>query len=188
MGGSRKYTPPPKILQTTATFEAVEKKFGDPIPRVKGDWKIIDKHIMADKKIVKRQINEITTEVSRLTGQQRTDYLDQKWIDNENKIMDLRRQYDLYGKKTVQGRLIDQHIKGRVHIQNHIERQAGFRRPYDAPNLKGNNPQPQADPKKFVRGYDAFGQPYSGGRRYNKDGTPKRSDKNYNERKDFWDN
>ncbi|MFN9557482.1 MAG: hypothetical protein ACK50H_00540 [Dolichospermum sp.] len=128
MGGSRKYTPPPKILQTTATFEAVEKKFGDPIPRVKGDWKIIDKHIMADKKIVKRQINEITTEVSRLTGQQRTDYLDQKWIINQNDLIYLTNQYNAYGSKTAQGRLLDQQIKGRVRIQNHIERQAGYRR------------------------------------------------------------
>lgn len=156
-------------------LKEAKRMFGDVIPRTKGDHKIINPFIMKNRKAVAAERKKITREVADLRGQKRTEYLDKKWIDNENKIIDLRQQYDLYGKRTVQGRLLDQHIKGRVHIQQHIERIAGFRPPYDPPNLKGNNYQPQANPKKFVRGFDKYGQPYPGGRRKDSRGFDKTS-------------
>lgn len=142
-------------------YRSIRGIFGDPIPRTKGDHKIINPYLMRDKKIVAAERRKIAEELKSLSDyDKKVEYIDNKWIENENKIIDLRNQYDFYGKKTVQGRLLEQQIKGRVHIQNYLERIAGYRSPY----------RTGYDPRKYVRGFDKYGDKYPGGPRKDKRG------------------
>ena len=145
--------------------------YGRRVPRTKGDFREINKTVYDIKKKTRQESDQLTDDVRGMNPQQRQDYLDNFWINNENRIDDLRSQYLLYGKNSVQGRLLDQTIKGAVNLQNHVERLAGVRN--DRAGYQDYFSIPKADGRKRVRGIDRFGKPqqlpsspYSGSRDY----------------------
>ena len=145
--------------------------YGKRVPRTKGDFREINKAVYDIKKKTRQERDQVTDDVRGMNPQQRQDYLDRFWINNENRIEDLRSQYLLYGKNSVQGRLLDQTIKGAVNLQNHVERLAGVRN--DRAGYQDYFSIPKPDGRKRVRGIDRFGKPqqlpsspYSGPRDY----------------------
>ncbi len=151
-------------------------EYGKRLARTKGDFKEINKTVYEIKKQTRLERDRITDDLRGMNSQQRQDYLDQVWINNENRIDDLRSQYLLYGKNSVQGRLLDQRIKGAVNLQNHVERLAGARN--DRDGYQDYFAIPRPDGRKKVRGIDRFGRsidsrrgglppvPYKGSRQY----------------------
>jgi hypothetical protein len=132
-------------------------EYGKRLARTKGDFKEINKTVYEIKKQTRLERDRITDDLRGfMNSQQRQDYLDQVWINNENRIDDLRSQYLLYGKNSVQGRLLDQRIKGAVNLQNHVERLAGVRN--DRDGYQDYFAIPRPDGRKKVRGIDRFGR------------------------------
>lgn len=178
--------PKPKVKKTKAddgapvlTYDDGTQLFGEygkRLPRTKGDFKEINKTVYEIKRQTRLERDRISDDVRGMNSQQRQDYLDQAWINNENRIDDLRSQYLLYGKNSVQGRLLDQRIKGAVNLQNHVERLAGVRNDRDGYQDYFSIPRP--DGRKKVRGIDRFGRfidsrrgglppvPYKGSQQY----------------------
>jgi hypothetical protein len=155
----------------------INGQFGPVIPRQKGDWREVNKAVYEIRKGTRESRDMIAREAANLKGQARQDYLDNHWTRNESAIHDLRGQYLVYGKNSVQGRLIDNQIKGLVNLQNSIERQSGYRAPFESIDRGGNlvpgTPRPERNPRKFLRGLDKFGKEYPGGRRKDSRGNDK---------------
>lgn len=148
--GSRGKNPDGSPFKVDSQGNKVDGVLGERVARKKGDWKELNKDVYSIKQQTRIERNRITDDLRDLSGRAKQDYIDSAWIANEGRIQDMRSQYQVYGKKSVQGRLLDQKIKGAVNIQNHIERAAGVRDAYTIPSKGG---------RTRVRGIDRFGRP-----------------------------
>ncbi|MCT7957275.1 hypothetical protein [Laspinema palackyanum] len=124
-------------------------------------------------------------------SQQRQQYLDNAWIQQERAIQDLRTQYDLYGHNSREGRLIEQELTSRTWEMSQIERAAGVRDGWagNATKQSGNTRDFGYVPDSYA-GQGGFGERVRRGEMGEGLRTQLQHFSNLNQdwRSDFWDN
>lgn len=95
--------------------------------RNRGDYGELNQQRSRIKEDSNFQIRSLRENLSGKTGQEREDFLDRAWIASDQKLLDLRSQYELYGVGSKQGRIIDQQIRSEVRHLAEIEYLSGTR-------------------------------------------------------------
>ncbi|MCT7984959.1 hypothetical protein NG796_16935 [Laspinema sp. A4] len=123
--------------------------------------------------------------------QQRQQYLDNAWIQQERAIQELRIQYDLYGPNSREGKLIEQELTSRTWEMSQIERAAGVRDGWagNATKQSGNTRDFGFVPDSYA-GQGGFGERVRRGEMGESLRTQLQqfADLNREWRSDFWDN
>jgi len=119
----------------------IRGELGAVVTRSKGDFKQINARLINQRLDVAESRKNITSTASGLSGNKKTEYLDQQWQGIEADLIFLRQQYDVYPKNSIQSRMIDNRIKGQVNLINHVETLAGVRKStrdyYSVPKMDG---------------------------------------------------
>lgn len=111
----------------TPSGDIIYGAFGARERRTKGDYPALNQQRSEIKQDSNFRIRTLRENLQGRTGQGRENFLDQAWQETDQKLLDLRSQYELYGQNSKQGRLIDQQIRSEVRYLAEIEYLSGVR-------------------------------------------------------------